>query len=143
MTLCSYLTGGSGKYRFKWSDDQVDSIPVPSKSRISYPKAGDGYVVLYVESDVINTEGQLITQKATDTVRVIFRDRVAVPDFGNEALSCVLPGEALELVMATTEMGVSYQLEHLDVTAGEYVAVDGAIVSRRWYRVEVCHSVYR
>ena len=126
VTLCSYLTGGSGKYRFKWSDDQVDSIPVPSKSRISYPKAGDGYVVLYVESDVINTEGQLITQKATDTVRVIFRDRVAVPDFGNEALSCVLPGEALELVMATTEMGVSYQLEHLDVTAGEYVAVDGA-----------------
>lgn len=127
VSLCGYITGGGGNYRFKWSDDQTDSIRVPAKSRMSYRKADDGYVVLYVESDILNAEGNLITQKATDTVRVIFRERVTTPDFGNEALSCVLPGESLDLVMNTTQQDVAYQLERLDVSAGEYIPVDGAV----------------
>lgn len=125
VSLCSFLRGGSGVYRFKWSDDLTDSIPVAQSSKLVYDKAADGYVVLYVESDVLQ-EGELITKKATDTVRVVFHKRPVLLNSDNGSLTCVIPGENAELNLKALEAGVEYRLEHKIDGTGKFELVAGS-----------------
>lgn len=125
VSLCSYISGGGGVYKFKWSDDLTDSIPVAQKSKLTYDKAADGFVVLYVESKVME-EGVPVMKMSTDTVRVIFRARPVKLDSENSALTCALVGQDAPIMLKKLEAGVNYRLEHQADLGGKYELVAGS-----------------
>lgn len=123
VSLCGFMRGGSGVYRFKWSDDLNDSIPVEQKSKITYPKQEDGFVVLYVESDVLE-EGIAVTKQAKDTVWIRFKDLPVAPLAECGALTCALPDETVEIGLSGMEQGVNYWLEYQPAVGMEYEKVE-------------------
>lgn len=105
VNLCSWTSGGTPGYSWKWIDKDVSNNAISVESRLkNYAKLATGYIYLEVESSV--------GQRVNDSIWIEFRPKPAKNiAIVNNGLNCALDKEEVKFIIQNAEQDVTYTLE--------------------------------
>lgn len=104
--LCANAMGGSGDYEYNWY--QVEGSKISSEQEFAYHIDRSGYVYLEVTSRGANAGVQTGNAK----VWVQLCEPPTETTLANSGLNCSYEGEQFQVVVAGTQKGTTYILEH-------------------------------